>query len=160
MVVAVIVMVCSRHWPSRGRHCLWSSSVAYPGFLNGRGRGSAGAESGGYGEGVFPLPTGGRVWGGGCPLTRKFSVFFVENTTFWRILTRLFLTSQANGGILTPLTTSSVRHWSSLSNPMLGSAKRKYHRLTSREIIFKIFQPMWSQSQCLRVTDKRLAIGQ
>jgi len=28
----------------------------------------------------YPLPTEGRVWGGGCP--ENFFVFFVENTIF------------------------------------------------------------------------------
>jgi len=39
---------------------------------------------------------------------RKFFVYFVENTIFWRILTRLFLKSYDKWGVLT--CSSSVRH--------------------------------------------------
>jgi len=47
--------------------------------------------------------------GRGISLPRKFFVFFVENTTFWRILTCLFLTSYANGRGSNP------------PNPLLGT---------------------------------------
>jgi len=56
--------------------------VAYPEFQNGAdgtGQGAAGAEWEERGRG-YPLPTGGRVWGGAN--ARKFFVFFVENTIF------------------------------------------------------------------------------
>ena len=43
-------------------------------------------------RGILP-PTGRGVWEGPCLLPRKFVGFFIENTIFWRILTRLFLTS-------------------------------------------------------------------
>ena len=81
-------------------------SSGVPRILEWEGSRSYGLRGGGYGEG-YPLPTEGRVWGGGCP--RKFSVFFVENTIFWRILTRLFLKPYANGRGSNP------------PNPLLGT---------------------------------------
>jgi len=70
------------------------------------GRGAEGSEGGGGGK-----------WGEGegsglCPLPRKFFVFLLKIPgLFWRILTRLFLKSYANGRGSNPLTSSLVRHW-------------------------------------------------
>jgi len=49
------------------------------------------------GGGVSPSPLGEGSGEGLFPLSRKFFIFFVENTIFLRILTRLFLKSYANG---------------------------------------------------------------
>ena len=51
--------------------------MAYPGFMNGRGRYAAGAKGCGALGGGIPLPTEGRVWVGGCaPSPDNFSYFF------------------------------------------------------------------------------------
>jgi len=86
--------------------CVVICSVAYPGFLNGRGRDA----------------TEWWVWGGHMPLGpsplregsgegtvsphRKIFRIFVENTIFWRIY---FLNHKPMGGVLTP------------RNPLLGT---------------------------------------
>jgi len=63
-------------------------------------------------------PLGERTGEGAvrAPFPENISYFFVKNTTFLRILTRLFLKSYANGRGSNPpppypLTHSSVRHW-------------------------------------------------
>ena len=73
----------------------------------------------GSGEGIglppptIPLPTGERVWGGRCAPSPEIFLYFFENTIY-RILTTLsdvyFLNHTPMGGVLTPLTPSSVRH--------------------------------------------------
>jgi len=50
------------------------------------GRGAAGAEGVGFGEGVFPLPNMGGAWAGGCaPFPENFFNFLAQNSAFWRL---------------------------------------------------------------------------
>ena len=78
----------------------------------GGGLGAAGAEVG-RGQGVCPSPLREGSGEGLCLLPGKFFVFLVENVIFWCILTRYFLNHKPMGGVLTPLTPFSVRHWDS-----------------------------------------------
>jgi len=64
-------------------------------------------EGGEGGQWVSPSPLG--EGSGLCPLPRKFFVFFVENTIFWRFLPRLFLKSYASGRGSNPLLGTPLR---------------------------------------------------
>jgi len=49
------------------------------------GRGAAGAEEVGFGEGVFTSPIGVRPGEGLCPLPINFFNFLAQNSAFWHL---------------------------------------------------------------------------
>jgi len=64
----------------------------------------------------YPPPHWGRVWEGRrAPSPENFSYFLVENTIFAAFWHVYFLNHTPMGGVLTPLTLSSVRQCTSIA---------------------------------------------